>query len=101
VCSTSIKSCLSACASVAGLLWPHSLRPFEKSIGHQWEADWCLCCGSVSGVVNAASYLWWVSLGPGEGSTRAVPFRAGHSFFFQNRFGFSVLKNFGSVDTRN
>lgn len=29
------------------------------------------------------------------------PHRAGHSVFFQNRSGFSVLENFGYVDIRN
>jgi hypothetical protein len=30
------------------------------------------------GVVNVASHLWRVNLGPGAGSTRVVPFRHTH-----------------------
>jgi hypothetical protein len=42
-----------------------AIRP-EGSVGHEWEADWCPRCGSVPGVVNAASHLCWVSLEPGR-----------------------------------
>jgi hypothetical protein len=31
-----------------------------------------LYCGLVSDVVNAASHLWWVSLGPDKESTRVA-----------------------------
>jgi hypothetical protein len=44
-------------------------------VGHEWEVDRCPCCASVLGMVNVASYLRRVILGPGAGSTRVVPFR--------------------------
>jgi hypothetical protein len=47
----------------------------EGFVGHEWKADRHPRCGSVPGVVNAAGHLRQVSLGPGTGSTRVVPFR--------------------------
>jgi hypothetical protein len=44
----------------------------EGFVGHEWEADRCSCRGSVSHMVNVASYLRRVSLGPSAGSTRVV-----------------------------
>jgi hypothetical protein len=49
------------------------MRP-EGSVGHEWEADRRSGCGSVLGVVNAVSHLWWASTGPDAGYTRVVPF---------------------------
>jgi hypothetical protein len=48
-----------------------ALRP-EGSVGHEWEADQRIRCGSAPGVVNMADHLWRVGLGPGVGSTRVV-----------------------------
>jgi hypothetical protein len=48
-----------------------NIRP-EGFIGQEWEVDQRLRYGSVSGVVNATSYLQRVSLEPGMGSTRVV-----------------------------
>jgi hypothetical protein len=39
-----------------------STMRLEGSIGHEWEANRHPCCGSMSGVVNAANHLWRVSL---------------------------------------
>jgi hypothetical protein len=50
----------------------------DESVGHELEADRRPHCGSVPGVVNAASHLWRDSPGPGVGSTRVVPFRHAH-----------------------
>jgi hypothetical protein len=50
----------------------------EGSVGHEVEADRHPHCSSVPGVVNAVSHLWQVSLRPGAGSTRVVPFRHAH-----------------------
>jgi hypothetical protein len=52
-------------------------RP-EGFVGHEWEADRHPRYGSVPSMVNAASHLWRVSLGPGTGSTRVLPFRHAH-----------------------
>jgi hypothetical protein len=51
-----------------------SAMRLDGSVGHEWEADRRPRCGSVPGVVNAAWYLWRVSLGPGARSNRVVPF---------------------------
>jgi hypothetical protein len=48
---------------------------YEGLIGYEWEVDRRLRCGSMPGTVNVAGHLWWVSLGPGEGSTRVVSLR--------------------------
>lgn len=50
----------------------------EGFIGLEWKADWSLCCGSVSRVVNAVGYLRRVSQGPSAGSTRVVCLRHAH-----------------------
>jgi hypothetical protein len=47
-------------------------------VGHEWEADRCPHCGSVSGVINVANHLWRVSLWPGAGSTQVVSFQHAH-----------------------
>jgi hypothetical protein len=52
-------------------------RP-EGFVGHEWEANRHPRYGSVPSMVNAASHLWRVSLGPGTGSTRVLPFRHAH-----------------------
>jgi hypothetical protein len=44
------------------------MRP-EEPVGHEWEADRRPLCGSMLGMVKAASHLWWVSPGLGAGST--------------------------------
>jgi hypothetical protein len=44
----------------------------EGLVGHEWEVDRHLCHSLVSNVVNATNHLWWVGLGPGDGSTRVV-----------------------------
>jgi hypothetical protein len=48
-----------------------TLQP-KGLVGHEWEVDRCLYHGSTPSIVNAASHLQWVSIGPGEGSTRVV-----------------------------
>jgi hypothetical protein len=48
-----------------------ALQP-KGLVGHEWEVDRRLYRGLVPDVVNAASHLWRVGLGPGEGSTRVV-----------------------------
>jgi hypothetical protein len=50
------------------------IRP-EGPVGHDWEADLRPRYGSVPGVINAVSHLWWVSLRLGAGSTRVAPFK--------------------------
>jgi hypothetical protein len=51
------------------VMWP------EGFVGNKWEVYPRPRCGSMPGEVNAANYLWRVSLGPGAGSTRVVPFQ--------------------------
>jgi hypothetical protein len=51
------------------VMWP------EGFVGYKWDADRRSHHGSMLGVVNATSYLRWVSLGPEAGSTRVVPLR--------------------------
>jgi hypothetical protein len=44
----------------------------EGFVGHEWEVQWCLRCGSIPCIVNVADHLWWVSLGTSMRSTRVV-----------------------------
>jgi hypothetical protein len=46
-------------------------------VGREWEMDRRLYRGSVRDIVNAVDYLWWVGLGPADGSTRVVSLRFG------------------------
>jgi hypothetical protein len=47
-------------------------------VGHEWEANQCLCCSLAPHTVNVAGHLWQVGLGPGARSTRVVFLR--HSY---------------------
>jgi hypothetical protein len=50
-------------------MWPEVLE------GHEREADRRHVVARCHAWLNAVGYLWRVSLGPGAGSIRVVPFR--------------------------